>query len=261
MEKRMPVLFIGHGSPMNAIVENAYTHFLSDLGSRWTRPKAILVISAHWMTRGTWVTSMKNPKTIHDFYGFPKALFDVQYPAPGSPSVAESVRSLVTEPRILSDDSEWGLDHGTWAVLKHMYPEAEIPVLQLSLSMQDPPSYHLKLGEQLRKLREQGILILGSGNIVHNLRQIQWQEKAKPHDWALECDHDIKKRLEARDFEGIMKAAAETAAGRLSVPTPDHYWPLHYILGASDSKDEMKFEYEEIQNASISMLSVSFGAA
>ena len=256
---RMPVLFIGHGSPMNAIADNSFTKTLNNLGNNLPLPKAIVCVSAHWMTKGTWATSMDNPKTIHDFYGFPKDLFDVQYRAKGSPETAELIQSTVQDPKVRLDAYEWGLDHGTWSVLKHIYPQANIPVVQLSLSIDDPPEYHFKVGEQLRALREQGVLIVGSGNIVHNLRRINWDENAKPFDWALESDEWIKKKIEERDFKALVNDAIKTEAGKLSIPTWDHYYPLLYILGASDSKDKLKFEYEGFQNASISMRALSFG--
>lgn len=257
-EKRQPVLFIGHGSPMNAIADNTYTRTLQSLGASLPRPKAILVISAHWMTRGSWVTEMAQPKTIHDFYGFPQALFDIQYPAPGSPEIAQLLRQTTQIP-VRGDSQEWGLDHGTWSVLRHMYPLADIPVLQLSLNMNEGPDYHLRLGEELRSLRDKGVLILGSGNLVHNLRKIRWEEQAPAFEWAAEFDQWIKSRLEQRDFKSILHGFADTEAGRLSVPSQDHYLPLHYILGASDGNDELRFEFEEIQNGSISMRSLSFG--
>lgn len=258
---RMPVLFIGHGSPMNALADNTYTRMLKNLGQRLPIPKAILVISAHRMTEGTAITHMNQPKTIHDFYGFPKALFDVQYPSPGSPRIAEDVKRLVTSTsEVILDDSAWGLDHGTWAVLKHMYPEAQIPVMQLSLNHRATPDDHFRIGQELKALREQGVLILGSGNLVHNLRTIAWGENAPAHEWALEFDAWTKSALERRDFKSLLNQATATQAGKLSIPTPEHYLPMHYILGASDAKDELRFEFEEMQNASISMRSFSLGA-
>jgi len=246
---------------MNAIADNAYTRTLTSLGKSLLveRPKAILVISAHWMTRGTFVTHMRKPRTIHDFGGFPRELFEVQYPAPGSPETADLVRSLVREPEVGIDDQEWGLDHGTWSVLKHLIPNADIPVLQMSISLFDPPEYHLKIGEQLRDLRSKGVLIIGSGNLVHNLRKIDWDENAQPYDWALEFDQWIADRLEARDIKSIVRDSLTSPAGKLSSPTPDHFLPLYYILGAADAKDELKTEFEQMQNASISMRSLSFG--
>ncbi len=256
---RMPLLFIGHGSPMNALADNGYTQMLANLGRDLPRPKAILVVSAHWVTKGTWFTGMKQPKTIHDFYGFPQALFDVQYPAPGAPVIADEARGLITGANI--DAQEWGLDHGTWAVLKHMYPEAKIPVFQMSLDHMASPEEHFKRGEALRKLRDQGVLILGSGNLVHNLRTIAWDPSAPTHAWALEFDQWTKEKLESRDVKSLLLGANASEAARLSIPTPEHYLPLLTILGAADSKDDLKFEFEEMQNASISMRSLSLGRA
>ncbi|MGE3609547.1 MAG: 4,5-DOPA dioxygenase extradiol [Bacteriovoracaceae bacterium] len=257
--QKMPALFIGHGSPMNAIVENNFTRTLQGLGKKIPKPKAILVVSAHWMTEGTWITKMERPKTIHDFYGFPKALFDVQYPTPGSPEIASEIQKLVNDPKIHSDTEAWGLDHGTWSVLRHMYPAANIPVMQLSLYMTQPHEYHFKLGQELAKLRERGVLLIGSGNIVHNLRQIKWDENSTPHAWAVEFDEWCKEKIIKRDFKALQTEVLKTEAGRLSVPTMEHYYPLHYILGSASLDDEIKFEYEEIQNGSISMRTVSIG--
>ncbi len=254
----MPALFIGHGSPMNALENNAFTQSLSVLGEK-IRPEAILCISAHWMTEGTWITSMERPKTIHDFYGFPQPLFDIQYPAPGKPELAQAIHETIVSPNILLDSEGWGLDHGTWSVLRHMYPKADIPVLQLSLDMGKPPEYHFQLGQELKKLRETGVMILGSGNIVHNLRKIQWETRAKPYDWAVEFDEWSKEKLIKRDFKSFQNDFLKTEAGRLSVPTMDHYYPLLTVLGASSPDEELKFEYEEIQNSSISMRAFSFG--
>ena len=257
--ERMPLLFIGHGSPMNAIDNNEYTRMLTTLGMNLPRPKAILVVSAHWMTEGSWVTEMAKPKTIHDFYGFPQELFDVQYPAQGSPEIAKLIQDMTTQPKIHGDHEMWGLDHGTWSVLRHMYPDASIPVLQLSLNMSQPPEYHVNLGKQISKLRDKGVLILGSGNLVHNLRQIRWEPNAKPFDWAVEYDEWLKQKLIERDFSAVLNDFNITAAGKLSVPSLDHYYPLHYILGAANQRDELKFEYEELQNGSISMRSFRLG--
>lgn len=257
--KRMPALFIGHGSPMNALADNSFTQTLKDLGQRLPPPRAILCISAHWMTEGSWITQMERPKTIHDFYGFPQALFDIQYPAPGDPELAENIRTQVLDPKIHLDSEIWGLDHGTWSILKHMYPKADLPVMQLSICMSQPGEYHLKLGQELSKLRDQGILIIGSGNIVHNLREIRWEENASPYDWCLEFDQWAKEKILARDFLSLSKDYLNTSAGKLAVPIPDHYYPLLYTLGSAHNNDEVRFEYEEIQNASISMRCVSLG--
>lgn len=257
--KPAPALFIGHGSPMNAIDTNQFTRSLNILGKELERPEAILVISAHWMTEGTWITHMDKPKTIHDFYGFPQPLFDVQYPAPGRPDIAQAIQKEISDPKIQLDHEAWGLDHGTWSVLRHMYPDADVPVMQLSIYMSQPPEYHVKLGQELAKLREKGVMILGSGNLVHNLRRIRWEKDAIPYEWAIEFDEWTKKKIQARDFKALQNEFLNTEAGKLSNPSLDHYYPLLYILGASDKKDELRFEYEEIQNASISMRSFSFG--
>lgn len=257
--ERMPVLFIGHGSPMNAIDSNDYTRTLTALGKNLPVPKAILVISAHWMTEGTWVTEMPKPKTIHDFYGFPQELFDVQYPAPGSPETAKLIQNITSNPKVHGDKEQWGLDHGTWSVLRHLYPKANIPVMQLSIDMSQPPEYHVQLGQQISKLRDQGVLILGSGNLVHNLRQIRWEANAQPFEWAVEFDEWLKEKLLDRDFKSVLNDFHATTAGKLSVPSMDHYYPLHYILGAADKNDPLKFEFEELQNGSISMRSFRLG--
>lgn len=255
----MPVLFLGHGSPMNALADNRFTQTLDGLARRISKPSVILCISAHWTTEGTWVTHMARPKTIHDFSGFSKALFDVQYSAPGSSQIAELIQKTIKAPKIQLDDKNWGLDHGAWSVLKHMYPNADIPVVQLSIDLKESPSFHFELGKKLQFLREEGVLIVGSGNIVHNLRLLNWDEKAPTHAWAIEFDEWVKQKIIARDFKALQMDVHKTEAGRLSVPTPEHYYPLLYILGASSSDDKCKFEYEEMQNASISMRSVSFG--
>lgn len=255
----MPAIFIGHGSPMNAIEENNFTRMLSSLGKKIPTPKAILCISAHWMSEGTWITHIERPKTIHDFYGFPQELFEVQYPAMADLELANQVISSIKDPRINADKEQWGYDHGTWSVLKHMYPKADIPLLQLSLYMEQPGEYHLKLGEQLRHLRDEGVLILGSGNIVHNLRVLNWSSDAEPYDWAIDFDEWVKQKILQRDFLTLAKDAKSTEAGIKSVPTWDHFLPLLYILGASHEDETLNFEFEEIHNSSISMRSFSYG--
>lgn len=258
--KRQPALFIGHGNPMNAIADNAYTRAIAELGRRLGKPKAIICVSAHWLTNGTAVTHMPKPKTIYDFYGFPRALSNVVYPAPGDPSLAEQVGSLLS-PHVtghISMDEKWGLDHGTWSVLVHMYPEADIPVVQLSINKNEPPSYHMAIGKNLRPLRDEGVLILGSGNIVHNLREISWDEKASPHPLAVEFNRKVIDQLNSRNFEPLLHDLPATVAGKYSVPTLDHYLPALYVLGASTDQDLLSIEYDEIQNASISMLSFRF---
>jgi 4,5-DOPA dioxygenase extradiol len=257
--KRLPVLFIGHGNPMNALAKNPFTQKLNELGKKIPTPRAILCISAHWMTEGTWITHMSKPKTIHDFYGFPKELSEVQYPAPGSPEISELIASRISSPKINLDDEMWGLDHGTWSVLKHMYPKAEIPIMQLSLHMEKPSDYHFQLGEKLKTLRDEGVLIVGSGNIVHNLSLLSWLENSPPHDWAVEFDEWVKDKIQKRDFTTLIKDAKKTENGKRSIPTPEHWYPLLYVLGASDEKDTLQFQYEKIDNASISMRTFTLG--
>ena len=254
---RMPVIFFGHGSPMNALACNDYTRKLGQLGRELPKPRSILCISAHWMTDQVWITGMKQPKTIHDFHGFPEELFKVEYPAPGNPELAEHIQAQIPDSRV--DVNKWGLDHGTWSVLKHVYPEANIPVLQLSLFIRKPAQFHFELGRKLQFLRDEGVLIIGSGNIVHNLREIVWETDATPFDWAVNFDEWAKAKIEARDYDALVYDYEEKEAGRLSVPTPDHYYPLLYVLGASDEKDSLQVEYEEIQNGSISMRTFSLG--
>lgn len=251
----MPVLFLGHGSPMNAVADNGFTRSLSALGARLPRPSAVLCVSAHWQTDGTAVTAMENPRTIHDFGGFPQELYRIRYPAPGSPETAALVRAALGDAVM---DAEWGLDHGAWSVLRHVFPKADVPVVQLSLDRGASARRRFELGEKLRPLREKGMLIVGSGNVVHNLGRLSWDENAAPEPWAVEFDGWVKARLKKRDHEPLLGDLSRAPSGRLSVPTPEHYDPLLYVLGASDENDELRFEYEGLQNGSISMLSVGF---
>ncbi|MCW8444820.1 4,5-DOPA dioxygenase extradiol [Fluoribacter gormanii] len=257
--KRMPLIFIGHGCPMHAIQTNKFTLSLQALGNKIPQPTAIVCISAHWLTKGTWVTHMLNPRTIHDFYCFPKKLFNIAYPAPGSPETAERIRTIVTRTSIKLDDEQWGLDHGTWSVVRHIYPRADIPIVQLSIDIEQPEEFHYQIGQQLQLLREQNILIVSSGNLVHNLSKISWERKSTPYDWAVEFDEWFKEKLMARDFAALITHYRDTIAGKLSVPTPDHYYPLLYILGAAHDEDELVFIYEAIENSSISMRTFLFG--
>ncbi len=257
--QKMPLLFLGHGSPMNALASNSFTLTLNGLGKSLPRPKAILCISAHWMTQGSFLTHEKSPKTIHDFGGFPKELYQISYPAEGEPKLAENISYHISSPKITLDEGSWGLDHGTWSVLKHLYPAADIPVIQLSLDMTRPPEEHFKLGEELRFLRQQGVLIVGSGNIVHNLRQIDWNEAAPAFDWAQSFDELVKEKISSRDFSPLFEEVLRTKSGQLAVPTLDHYLPLLYILGASEASDAVKFPFVGFQHASISMRCVQFG--
>ena len=257
--KQMPVLFVGHGSPVNAIEKNSFTETLSALGLRLPRPRAILVISAHWVTQGTWLTGMSQPKTIHDFRGFPRLLYDMQYPAPGCPADAEFIRRELHLDDIKVDFENWGLDHGTWSVLTHMFPEAKVPVIQMSLDENKSAEEHYELGRKISQLREHGFLLIGSGNIVHNLRKIHFLPNAKPLSWAIEFDQWVKAKLIARDFRSLVDDSPESTIRQLSVPTREHYDPLLYVLGAVNDDDELRFEFEGIDHSSISMLTFSFG--
>lgn len=251
--KKMPVVFFGHGSPMNAIAENNFTKTLEKMGKDLPRPKAILMISAHWETNGTWVTAMEKPKTIHDFYGFPKALYEQQYAAPGLPELAYEIGTMKGKPLVKLDQEDWGLDHGTWAVLRHVFPEHNIPVIQLSIDKNMSFQEHFELGQKLAKFREEGVMIMGSGNIVHNLRAINWNEQAPAHDWAVEFDEWVKQKLIQKDFHALTHDVYKSEAGKLSIPTPDHYIPLLYVIGASTGSDKVQFDFEGYQNASMSM--------
>ncbi len=251
--KKMPLYFFGHGSPMNAIEDNHFTQSLTRMGKNMEVPKGILMISAHWQSRGTWVTGMQKPKTIHDFYGFPKALFDVQYPASGEPEMAKRIISQIENEKVKLDDQEWGLDHGTWAILKHIFPKANIPVVQLSLDINKSLREHFELAKELKFLREQGVIIMGSGNIVHNLKEMNRKMMIKPHDWAIEFDEWTKRMLIDGNYGALVDNPLESKAGKLSIPTLEHYIPLLYVLGAADQSDQLSFDFEEIHNASLSM--------
>lgn len=261
--RRAPVFMIGHGSPMNALADNAYTRKLADIGRSLGRPRAVLCVSAHWVTRGLKISAMENPPTIHDFGGFPPALHAVKYPAPGDPTLARQLIEIAAqaeEPVALSEDStEWGLDHGTWSILRHVFPAADIPVLQLSLDESTGAVGAYRAGRALRAARDLGVVIIGSGNVVHNLRRIQWQEEAPPEAWAVEFNDWVKDRLRAGDHRALREDFHATAAGRLSVPTPEHYDPLLVVLGAAFPEEVPRIEWDEIQNASISMLSFRIG--
>lgn len=250
---KMPVLFVGHGSPMNAIADNAFTQMLAAWGTSFVeKPKAILVISAHWLTHGTHVMISPKPRTIHDFGGFPPALYQVQYAVDGSPEFASETKHLITTTKVLDND-QWGLDHGAWTVLRHMFPKADVPVFQLSIDYTKPPQYHYNLAQEFKKLRNSGVLIVGSGNIVHNLYQISFDENAKPLDWAVAFDETVKTKLQTRDYDDLIDYSSLGRAAQLSIPTNDHYLPMLYSLGVSDKSEDLTFVYEEIQNASISM--------
>lgn len=257
-DKKMPVLFVGHGSPMNGIEDNEFSRHWAKLGQEIPRPAAVLCISAHWLTRGTHITAMEKPKTIHDFGGFPAELFAVQYPAPGSPAVAmETVKLL--ESTNVGLDHDWGLDHGCWTVVRHMYPDADVPVLQLSIDYHQPPAYHYKLAAELSALRSKGILIMGSGNIVHNLRRIDWQNMNTPDygfDWAREISEVFKEKIRKKDHQPLIDYQTLGSAAQLAIPTPDHYYPLLYTLGLQDGKDEVEIFNDKYVAGSLTMTSL-----
>lgn len=261
---RMPVLFLGHGSPMNAIEDNEYRRSWqalgAEFGTRYPRPQLILCISAHWLTRGWWLTGMDKPKTIHDFGGFPQALFDQQYPAPGAPAEAQAISEGIKAPAVGLDRQEWGFDHGTWSVLKPMFPKADIPVIQLSMDYGRPPAEHFALGRQLAGLRERGVLIVGSGNIVHNLRATRFGAPSiQAYDWAIEFDRKVAGQLEAGDLAALSDFQKLGAVAQQAHPTWDHYLPLLHAAGAADPKDSVRFFNSNYQAASISMRSVVWG--
>jgi 4,5-DOPA dioxygenase extradiol len=261
---RMPVLFLGHGSPMNAIEDNPYRQSWqalgNEFGAKYPRPQLILCISAHWLTRGWHLTGMARPKTIHDFGGFPQALFDQQYPAPGAPLVAEEISKGIKTPPVGLDKQEWGFDHGTWSVLKPMFPKADIPVLQLSMDYSRPPAEHYALGQQLKGLRERGVLIVGSGNIVHNLRAMRRDAASNQgYDWAIEFDSVIGEHLKNGRLDALQDFQKLGQVAQLAHPTYDHYLPLLHAAGAADPKEMPRFFNANFQAASISMRSVVWG--
>src|SRR5687767_11717779 len=259
MALRMPAVFLGHGNPMNALSENAYTSAWRALGAALPRPRAILAISAHWYVPGTHVTAMERPRTIHDFGGFPLALFRVQYPAPGDPALAARVSSLLA-PLPVGLDLEWGLDHGTWSVLAHVYPEADVPVVQLSLDETKPPAFHYELGRRLLPLRDEGVLVVGSGNLVHNLHAYAWgRHPVEPFDWATRFEEQARRWLVSGEHAPL--AAYETLGrdAHLAVPTPEHYLPLLYVIALREEGEEVTFPVQGVDGGSISMLSVRVG--
>ncbi len=259
--EKMPVLFLGHGSPMNAIEENQFVQGFRNISHEIPKPNAILCVSAHWFTAGTFVTAMEMPKTIHDFYGFPKELFDVQYPAKGSPELAKETAQLLL-PEIVEEDHNWGLDHGAWSVIRHLYPNAEIPVIQLSIDYTKPPQYHFDLAKKLSKLREKGILIIGSGNIVHNLRMVDFRNIDNVgfgYDWAIEAREKTNNWLLDGNFRNLIDYQKQGIAMQTAVPTPDHYLPLIYSLGLKEKSEELSLFNDELIGGSLSMTSVRIG--
>jgi 4,5-DOPA dioxygenase extradiol len=260
-DSKYPALFIGHGSPMNGIEGNEFSQTWKAMGTAIPKPKAVLVISAHWLTQGTHITAMDHPKTIHDFGGFPQELFEVQYPAPGNPELAAAAKDLITSTSV-GLDHDWGLDHGTWTVVRHMYPNADIPVLQLSIDYSKPPQYHYDLAQHLAALRKKGVLIIGSGNMVHNLRMVAWDklnETEYGFDWAKEMNHIFKAKIADGNHKALVNYETLDKAAKLAIPTPDHYYPLLYSLALQDSKDDISFFNDKAVGGSLTMTSVKIG--
>lgn len=254
----MPVLFIGHGSPMNGIEDNEFSRRWTKMAKEIPTPAAVLVVSAHWFSKGTKITAMDFPQTIHDFGGFPQALFDVQYNAPGSPDLAKETASLIQSAKV-ELDHDWGLDHGTWTIVRHMYPEAKIPVLQLSIDYTMGPQYHYDLAKELYALRKKGVLIIGSGNMVHNLRMVAWDKMNEPgygYDWALQMNDTFKQLITDGDYKPLIRYESLGAEARLAIPTPEHYLPLLYTLGLKGSKDKVSFFNDKAVAGSLTMTSV-----
>jgi 4,5-DOPA dioxygenase extradiol len=254
-----PALFFGHGNPMNALQDNAWTRAWREIGSSIPRPRAVLAISAHWYVPGTAATAMPRPRTIHDFGGFPPDLFAVRYPAPGDPALAERVADLLS-PLPVRRDTGWGLDHGTWSVLRHVFPEADVPVVQLSIDESQEPEFHYELGKLLAPLRDEGVLLVGSGNLVHNLHAYAWgRHPAAPFDWAVRFEEETRARIVAGDVGPLLDYESLGNDARLSVPTPVHFLPLLYILALRRPADAVTFPVEGVDGGSISMLTVRLG--
>ena len=260
-ERLMPVLFIGHGSPMNGIEDTEFSRRWTQMAKEIPTPKAVLVVSAHWFTKGTKITAMDFPKTIHDFGGFPQALFDVQYPAPGSPALAKETAGLLHSAHV-ELDHDWGLDHGAWTVIRHMYPDASIPVLQLSIDYTKGPQYHYDLAKELYALRKKGVLIIGSGNLVHNLRMVAWDrlnDEEYGYDWAKNINERFKSLIQEGDHRPLINYDTLGREALLAIPTPEHYLPLMYTLGVKGSKDAVSFFNDKAVGGSLTMTSVKIG--
>ncbi|MFX0556742.1 4,5-DOPA dioxygenase extradiol [Maribacter sp. CXY002] len=259
--ERMPVLFLGHGSPMNGIEDNEFVQGFKKQGKQLSKPNAIIVVSAHWETKGTFVTAMQQPRTIHDFGGFPKALYEVQYPAPGNPKLAKELTHEVKPENTIGLDDQWGLDHGAWTVVKHLFPNADVPVIQLSINYTQKPEYHYQLAKQLKNLRDKGVLIIGSGNMVHNLRQVAWDKINEDYgyDWAIEADAKMKQWILNGDHKSLVSFQKQGKAFDLAIPTPEHYMPLLYTLGLKDDQDDILIFNNKPIGGSLTMTSVKFG--
>lgn len=255
--EKMPVLFLGHGSPMNAIEENRFVEAWRKVGESIPLPNAIVCVSAHWETKGTRLTSLQRPPTIHDFYGFPKELFDFEYPAPGHPILAQEIATYVGDNKILLSD-DWGFDHGSWSVIKFLYPKADIPMIELSLDVTKTPQEHYRLAQELQALRHKGVLIVGSGNVVHNLQRLDWHTPSGGYDWALEANDAFKEILSNKEHDRLFKFQ-QTAANKLAVPTPEHFLPAVYALALQTEQDILTTFNDELIYGSLGMLSFKIG--
>lgn len=253
---KMPMIFAGHGSPMNAIEDNRYTRGWKEMVKEIPKPRSIISISAHWYTKGTKIMNEENPKTIYDMYGFPKELYEIIYDVSGNPNLAKIAKNQISKQSVF--DNSWGIDHGTWSVLVHMYPNADIPVFQISIDADAPPQVHYQIGRELKDLRQQGVLLFGTGNIVHNLRLVNWAKKDKGFDWAYKFDDYIKENIENRDHKSILNYQSLGETARLAVPIADHFNPILYILGASDDEDKISVYNNDCMMGSLSMTSYLF---
>jgi 4,5-DOPA dioxygenase extradiol len=259
MADMMPAIFFGHGNPMNALSKNAYTEGWASIGTSIPRPKAVLSVSAHWYIPARAVTGNPAPQTIHDFGGFPRELYRVKYPAPGSPELARRVQDLLAPFSVALDDS-WGLDHGTWAVLRHVFPDADIPIVQLSIDERQPPPFHYEIGKYLAPLREEGVLVIGSGNIVHNLHAYAWgNQKTRPFDWAVRFEKHARELMLKGDDTPLIAYEKLGRDAMLSIPTPDHYLPLLYVLGLRKKSEQVTFPVQGVDGGSVSMLAIQIG--
>jgi 4,5-DOPA dioxygenase extradiol len=260
MNTPMPAIFFGHGNPLNALLRNAYTEGWAEIGRSIPRPEAVLCVSAHWYRPGVAVTAMPRPRTIHDFGGFPRELFEMEYPAPGSPDLAHRVQNLLKPVQVELDEKSWGLDHGTWSVLCHVFPQADIPVVQLSIDETQPAEFHYAVGKKLAPLRDEGVLIIGSGNIVHNLHTYAWgRHEVEPFDWAVRFERQARELLSKGKDAPLIHYESLGKDALLSVPTPDHYLPLLYVMGLRREGDRLSFPVEGFDGGSISMLTVKVG--
>ena len=258
VSERMPVLFLGHGNPMNAIEQNIFTQGFENIRNDLPKPTAILCISAHWETKGTYVTGMEYPETIHDFGGFPQELFDVQYPAPGSPQLAQQTQVLIQSTSV-GITNDWGLDHGCWSVIKHLYPAADIPIVQMSIDYTQPASYHYRLAKELAALRHKGVLIIGSGNTVHNLRMAAWDKMQTPgygYDWAIAANEQMKRMILEGDHQSLVNFEKQGREFQLAIPTPEHFMPLLYTLALQDKDEKITLFNDSLIAGSLNMLSV-----